>query len=282
MIQRLAIVGLGLLGGSVAKAARARGLATEIVAMGRRREPLEAALRDGAVDRITGDVAEAVAGADVCLVATPVATAEALLPAVWAAAAEEALLTDVGSTKAAIVEAAERLQRGRTLAFVGSHPMAGSHESGYAAARVDLFEGATVVLTPTERTPGEVTARAEAFWTALGGRTTRLEPGAHDRAVAAISHLPHLVADALVDAVVRTDAGALRLAAGGFRDTTRIAAAAPQMWREIFLDNRAALAETLAAFRKSLDHLEGLVAAGDGEALERELERIREVRERLG
>jgi prephenate dehydrogenase len=282
VIRRLAIVGLGLLGGSAAKAARARGLAAEIVAMGRRREPLEAARRDGAVDHITGDVAEAVAGADLVLVATPVTTAEGLLPAVWAAADDRALITDVGSTKVAIVEAAARLGRTRPLGFVGSHPMAGSHQSGYGAARADLFQGATVVLTPTEHTPAAITERAEAFWVALGGTTTRLDPASHDRAVAAISHLPHLVADALVDTVIRTDPGALRLAAGGFRDTTRIAAAAPRMWREIFLDNRAALAETLAVLRKSLDHLEGLIAAGDGEALERELERIREVRERLG
>jgi prephenate dehydrogenase len=281
VIQRLAIVGLGLLGGSLAKAARGRGLAHEIVAVGRRRGSLEPALAEGMVDRIDLDLAAGVKGADVCVLATPVTTLVEQLPAVWAAAAEGALVTDVGSTKGRIVAAAEALGGRRPLAFVGSHPMAGSHQGGYAVSRADLFQGARVVLTPTDRTPPEATRRARALWEAVGGQVTLLDPATHDRAVAAISHLPHLVADALVDAVLRMDPSFLDVAARGFKDTTRIAASVPTVWTEIFQDNRAALGEAIAAFRKSLDHLEEMIGAGDAPALERELGRIRDAREAL-
>jgi prephenate dehydrogenase len=281
VIRRLAVVGLGLLGGSVAKAARADRLAGEIVAVGRRRESLEPALRDGVVDRITTDIAAGVAGADLCILATPVATLVELLPVVWDAAADDVVITDVGSTKAAIVAAADSLAERRRVAFVGSHPMAGSEQSGYGVARPDLFRGATVVITPTDRTPAPAVKRVIELWEALGARVTAMEPRAHDRAVAAISHLPHLVADALVDAVVRLDPSFLDLAARGFKDTTRIAAADPRMWREIFQENRAALREALAAFRVSLDHLERLVGEGDAPRIEAELDRIRAVREGL-
>jgi prephenate dehydrogenase len=160
--------------------------------------------------------------------------------------------------------------------------MAGSHLGGYAASRPDLFEGATVVLTPTEATPPEALARARRLWEALGGRVLTMDPSAHDRAVASVSHLPHLVADALVDAVLAMDPAHLELAGRGFRDTTRVAGAVPEVWQEIFQSNREALGLAVASFRKSLDHLEGLILADDGEALRRELGRIRAARERLG
>ena len=281
MIRRLSLVGLGLLGGSVAKAARGLGLADEIVAVGRDRERLEPALRDGMVDRVTTDLAAGVAGTDFCLLATPVATLAALLPAVWAALPADAVLTDVGSTKAAIVRAAERLGEGRPLAFVGSHPMAGSEQAGYRVSRPDLFRGATVILTPTERTDSHAVKRVGAFWEALGGRLVILDPLTHDRATAAISHLPHLVADALVDAVVRMDPRFFEVAGRGFKDTTRIAASDARVWREIFQENRAGLTEALGAFRAALDHLEGLLATGDVAAIEGALDRIRRVREEV-
>ena len=282
MIRRLAVLGLGLLGGSVAKAARTEGLAREIVAVGRDRSRLEPALRDGAVDRITTDVSEGMAGADFCVLATPVATLTALLPAVWRAAPDDAVITDVGSTKAGIVSAADALARERPLDFVGSHPMAGSEQSGYRVARVNLFRGATVVVTPSEHTRPEAVKRVSEFWEALGGRVTTRDPVTHDQAVAAISHLPHLVADALVDAVARLDIRSLDLAARGFKDTTRIAAADPRMWQEIFQENRPGLSAALAAFRQALAHLEALVESGDGARLEAELTRIREIRAGLG
>jgi prephenate dehydrogenase len=282
VIRRLCVVGPGLLGGSVAMGARARRLAGEIVAVGRREASVAPALRAGAVDHATTDLAAALRGADFCVLATPVAVLEGQLQAVWAAAEADLLITDVGSTKGRIVATAKRLAAARPLAFVGSHPMAGSERAGFAEARADLFEAATVILTPTEGTDPAALARVRAFWEALGARITELDPVTHDRAAAAVSHLPHLVADALVDAVLRMDPAFLDIAARGFRDTTRIAASSPPIWREIFQDNRVALAEAVAAFRKSLDHLEDVLAAGDPAAVEAELERIKQHRERLG
>lgn len=281
MIRRLGLVGLGLLGGSVAKAARAEGLADEIVAVGRDRERLEPALRDGVVDRISTHLEDGVAGADFCLLATPVATLTALLPVVWQALPADAVVTDVGSTKAAIVRAAERLGEERPLAFVGSHPMAGSEQAGYRVSRPDLFRGATVILTPTERTESHAVKRVGAFWEALGGRLVTLDPLTHDRATAAISHLPHLVADALVDAVVRMDPRFFEVAGRGFKDTTRIAASDARVWREIFQENRGGLREALGAFRAALDELERLIDAGDVTAIEAALDRIRRTRENV-
>jgi prephenate dehydrogenase len=281
VIRRLALVGLGLLGGSVAKAARVDGLAREIVAVGRRRESLEPALAEGMVDRITLDIAEGVAGADLCVLCTPVATLTELLPDVWRAAADDVVITDVGSTKAGIVTAAAALSATRPLAFVGSHPMAGSERSGYGVSRADLFRGALVVVTPTELTPPAAVKRVTQLWEALGARVAELDPVSHDRAVAAISHVPHLVADALVDAVVRLDPSFLAFAARGFKDTTRIAASDPRVWREIFQENRRALGEALGAFRQALDHLDALVASDDAPRIEAELDRIRRVRDAL-
>lgn len=281
MIRRLAVVGLGLLGGSVARMSRGQGLADRIVAIGRSREGLEAARRDGVVDDITTDIAAGLRGVDLCVLATPVAVLRSLLADVWAAAPSDCVITDVGSTKRAIVDAAERLADGRPLAFVGGHPMAGSERSGYAVSRPDLFRGATVILTPTERTAADALKRVCGLWEAAGARVRTMDAASHDRAVAAVSHLPHLVADALVDGVLRMDPAFLDVAGRGFRDTTRIAAADPRMWREIFQENQAALGEALAAFRIALSHLEGLVDAGDGAAVEAALARIKDVRERM-
>ena len=281
MIRRLTLVGLGLLGGSVAKAARAEGLAREIVAVGRRRESLEPALKDGVVDHITLNVAEGVRDCDLCILATPVATLASLLHDVWRAAPASAVLTDVGSTKAAIVRTADALHREKPLAFIGSHPMAGSDRSGYHVSRADLFKGALVILTPTETSALPALERVREFWQTLGARVMTLDPATHDRAVAAISHLPHLVADALVETVLRMDPRFLDVAAGGFRDTTRIAASNPTVWREIFEENRAALGEALATFRRALDDLDRLVGSGDVPAIEGELDRIKRARERL-
>ena len=282
MIRRLAIVGVGLLGGSVAKAARARGVAREIVGVGRDAGRLEAARRDGAFDGVTTDLAAGIRDADVVVLAAPVITILTLLEAVAKVVGPETIVTDVGSTKRAIVAAAEGLARVHPLRFVGSHPMAGSEQSGYAHARVDLFHGATVIVTPGETSEPAAVKTIVALWEALGaGRVVTLASDAHDRAVAAISHLPHLVAFALVDAVDRFEPGAFDVAARGFRDTTRIAAADPTMWEEIFLANREAMAAGLDVFREALADLAGLVASGDGVALRAAIARIKARREAL-
>ncbi|HEV8471880.1 MAG TPA: prephenate dehydrogenase/arogenate dehydrogenase family protein [Methylomirabilota bacterium] len=281
MIERLAVVGVGLLGGSVALAARAGGVAREIVGVGRSRERLEGPLRAGLVDRVSVDVAEGVAGADCVVLAATVLANERLLDTVWDAAPAAALVTDVGSTKRGIVAAAERLAAKRPLAFLGSHPMAGSEKSGWEIARADLFRGATVIVTPTDATEPRAAKGVTALWEALGARVSALDPETHDRVVAAISHLPHVAAWALVDAVGRFEPGALAFAARGFKDTTRIAASDPDVWGEILLSNRDAIRASLTALRAALDDLERLLAAGDAAGLEALLARIKLARESL-
>ncbi len=282
MIEQLAIVGVGLLGGSLAKAVRVHGLAREIVGIGRDLARLAPALRDGALDRATTDVADGVAGADRVVLAAPVLTNESLLACVWRAAAPGAVVTDVGSTKRGIVTAAGRLAAERPdVHFVGSHPMAGSEKSGYAVARADLFAGATVVVTPCETTDPGLAKGVTELWAALGARVVVLDPDTHDRAVAAISHLPHVAAWALVDAVTRFEPDAFAIAARGFKDTTRIAASDPDVWREILTANRAAVRASLTAYRAALDDLEALIESPDSAALTAYLVQIKATRERV-
>jgi prephenate dehydrogenase len=282
VIQRLAVVGVGLLGGSVALGARAQGLAREIVGVGRDRARLDAPLRAGAVDRVTTDLAAGVAEADVVVLAATVLANERLLEALWDVLAPGALVTDVGSTKRGIVGVAERLAGARPrAAFVGSHPMAGSERSGFAVARADLFRGATVIVTPTDTSEPRAVKGVTALWEALGARVSALDADSHDRVVAAISHLPHVAAWALVDAVERFEPGALAFAARGFRDTTRIAASDPAMWTEILLGNRDAVLAGLAVYREAVDALERLIASGDRGAIEALLARVKTQREGL-
>ena len=281
MIGRLVVVGVGLLGGSVALAARASGVAREIVGVGRDRQRLEGPLRAGLVDRIATDVAAGVDGADCVVLAATVLANERLLESIWARVPAGALLTDVGSTKRRIVTAAERLAAGRPLAFLGSHPMAGSEKSGWQVARADLFRGATVIVTPTDATEPRAIKGVSALWEALGARVSALDPETHDRTVAAISHLPHVAAWALVDAVGRFEPGALAFAARGFKDMTRIAASDPPMWRDVLLDNADAIRASLGAFRAALDELERLLAAGDAAGIEALLARLKSTREGL-
>jgi prephenate dehydrogenase len=201
---------------------------------------------------------------------------------VWQAAAPGVIITDVGSTKAAIVAAAHRLATTRPLTFVGSHPMAGSEKSGYGVARADLFQGATVIVTPTDASEPRAVKTVMAFWESLGAvSVVTLDPETHDRAVAAISHLPHLVACALVEAVERFDPAAFDVAARGFKDTTRIAAGDVNMWEEIFLGNREAVVRATAAAQAALAELARLVETGDRAGLHQALTRIKARRERL-
>jgi len=282
VIGRLAIVGVGLLGGSVAKAVRAQGLAHEIVGIGRDAGRLHAALKDGTLDRVTTAIGDGVKDADLIVLAAPVGVIERQLAEVWPAAAASAVVTDVGSTKVAIVAAARRLATTRPLTFVGSHPMAGSEQSGYGVARADLFRGATVMVTPTDASEPRAVKTVTAFWESLGaGRVVTLDPETHDRTVAAISHLPHLVACALVDAVERFDPGAFAVAARGFKDTTRIAAGDVDMWEEIFLANRAAVVRSAAEAQAALADLTRLVERDDRAGLRAALARIKARRERL-
>ncbi len=277
-IDTLTIVGVGLIGGSIGLAARQRGVAARVLGVGRRPETLEQARALGAIDETCLDLAPAVHRADLAVFCTPVDQIARQVLDTAPGCAPGTLLTDAGSTKAAIVRAVdERLPAG--VAFVGGHPLAGSEKRGPEHARADLFVGRVTVLTPTDATPPDAVARTQAFWEALGCRVRCLSPEAHDEALAWTSHLPHLLAATLAEILPAEWAD---LTASGFRDTTRIAAGDPALWRAILLQNRAPVLRALADFAAELNPFIDALEADDSETLDRLLTRAKKVRDALG
>jgi prephenate dehydrogenase len=283
---RVAILGVGLIGGSLGMAWRRRGACSEVVGFGRSADRLERARSLGAVDRGTTDLAAAVAGADVVVLATPVETAIALAPSVAAAVRAGALVTDVCSTKAAICRAmAAVLPPG--AAFVGGHPMAGLERAGVEAADPYLFENAVYVMTPAAGSPPWAVERLRRLVLASGAHAAVLPPERHDAWVAAVSHLPQLAAVALVNAALDADAadpappGLLSLAGGGFRDTTRIASSPADTWWEVLDTNRGPVLAALDRFEASLAELRRAVTSGGREAVEEAFRRAAAGRARV-
>ena len=266
--KQLSILGVGLLGGSIGLAVRKVASGCRVVGYGHRAETLNEALRVGAIDVASGSAAEAAAGADLVILCTPVGIFEEILTVIGPALAPGAIVTDVGSTKRSVVAAAERLVP-TGAAFVGSHPMAGSEKRGVRFATADLFHGAVCITTPTARTQSAALERVERFWESLGMRMARLSPAEHDRRLADISHLPHALAAALVSV---QDVASLPLAGKGILDATRIAAGDPGLWRDIFIDNRDNLRESLRRFRSQLDILESSLDTADSESIKTWLE----------
>jgi prephenate dehydrogenase len=254
----VAIVGVGLIGGSIGLALRARGLAGRVVGIGRSETGLAEARRLGAIDEGTTAPERGVAAADVVVVCTPVTCIAADVLRAAEHGPEGLLVTDAGSTKRQIVAAVEAHPRARDM-FVGAHPLAGSERQGVAHARAELFEHRAGVLTPTAQTPRERLERARRFWALLGCRVIEMAPEDHDAALARTSHLPHAVAAALATAV---PAELLALAAGAYRDGTRVAGSDPDLWTGIFLENRRPILDALADFQAEL--------AAFGRALEAE------------
>ena len=256
----VAIVGVGLIGGSIGLALRERNLARTVLGVGRREASLQQAVACGAVSRTTTDLAAGVSGAELIIVCTPVADIAARVLQVADACPANALITDVGSTKAAIVDQVEQaLHRpgDQHPVFVGSHPLAGSEKTGPQFARADLFDHRAVIVTPTSVTPSAAAEQIKTFWEDLGATVFTKTPQDHDQSVAAISHLPHLVASALANSTPTAD---VCLAAGGWLDTTRVAAADPELWRQILADNRLHVLKSLnkfetvlAKFRRALE-----------------------------
>jgi prephenate dehydrogenase len=267
----VAIVGVGLIGGSIGRTLRARGLADRVVGIGRDAGRLAEARRLGAIDEGTTDAAGGVAGAEVVVVCTPVDRVAEDVRRAARVAGPEALITDAGSTKAAIVAAVEADPEARRR-FVAAHPIAGSERSGVAAARAGLFDGRACVLTPTARTPADQLSRARAFWESLGSVVYEMAPEAHDHALALTSPLPHVAAAALAASV---PVGLLPLAAGAYRDGTRVAGADASLWTAIFLANREPLADAIGAYRAELDRFAAALQAGDAAALSAWWERAR-------
>lgn len=264
-VRTVAIVGVGLIGGSVGLALRAQGLAEQVIGIGRHEGKLAEAQRLGAIDASATDLGQGVAQAEIVVVCTPVTRIAHDVRAAAAHAPEAVLITDAGSTKARVVDAVEADDRARR-AFLAAHPIAGSERQGVAHARADLFEGRACVLTPTPRTPPDRVERARAFWTGLGCRVVEMSPEAHDEALALTSHLPHAVAAALA-ATVETNI--LGLAAGAYRDVTRVAGADPALWTAIFRANRQPVLNALAAFLGHLEQFQTALASDDEDALQR-------------
>jgi prephenate dehydrogenase len=278
----MAVVGVGLIGGSLALAARRANAVGWVVGVSRSEASRAAARAAGLVDETTADLAAAVSGADLVVLAAPVCTIAAQLRDLAAVVPRDALVTDVGSVKGPILAAGDAaFPDGR---FVAGHPIAGSERSGPGAARADLFVAHNWIVTPGERTDPDAVARVSALWRAVGARVVTMTAAWHDQVFASVSHLPHVVAYALMDTVARLerDGERMKYAAGGLRDYTRIAGSDPEMWRDIFLINREALLSVMAEYRGALDRLEAAIRAGDGEGLRQQLGAIRSAREEIG
>ena len=280
--RRVAVIGVGLIGGSFALALKAAKACAEVVGVGRSRANLDAARSLGAIDVATGDVAQAVRGADLVLVATPVAQFAAVFRALEPVLAADALVTDAGSTKRDVVAAARAQLGAKVAQFVPAHPIAGAERSGAAAARADLFRGKRVVLAPLPENAPQSIERIAGAWRTCGARTSNMSPDEHDGVFAAVSHLPHVLAFALVnDVAERANAAQLfGYAAGGFRDFTRIASSHPEMWRDICIANRDAVLEELRRFGSQLESIRALLAAGDAAGLEEVFAKARAARNR--
>ena len=278
---KVAMIGIGLINGSLALAMREKGLAGEIVACARQPATRERALALGLCDRATDDPARAVEGADLVVLGTPPAALADVVDALAPGLAAEAIVTDVGSIKAAIVrDVAARLAR--PSRFVGGHPVSGTERSGPDAAFATLFQGRRCILTPVEDTDPAAVASVRSLWEAVGAEVDLMTPDHHDRVLAITSHLPHLCAYTIVGTVADLEehlqAEVFKYAAGGFTDFTRIAASDPTMWRDVFLNNREAVLEMIGRFMEDLVALQRAIRWGQGDILFDLFTRTRELR----
>ncbi len=283
---QVTIIGVGLIGGSLGMILRRKGLADRVIGVGRRVENLKTAVDLGAIDHYMVDSKEGVREADLVVLATPVDTYERHLNE-WASRLKVgAIVTDVGSVKGRLVEQAERAMP-RGVHFVGVHPIAGKEKTGVAAGTDQLFKGARCIMTPTKNTDPQALERVRALWQETGSVVLDMDPHAHDQILGAVSHLPHVAAFALINALIdlRNHAvPSLDLAGhsgGGLRDTTRVAASSPEMWRDIFLWNRDNIVTYIEAYERSLAQLKQLIKSGDAAGIEKELERAKQEREKL-
>jgi prephenate dehydrogenase len=283
-LKTLAVIGVGLIGGSFAAALRKGGVATTVIAYDRDPEALEKAAALGVIDEAADSASEAARGADLVVVAVPVRSIGPVLHDVSLTLDPHAVVTDVGSTKTEVVATARNELRDRFPRFVPAHPIAGRETSGVESATADLFRGARVVLTPAPETASDATDLVRACWEAAGGKVTSVSPEDHDRIFAAVSHLPHLLSFALVSEIAARDDAAelLGFAAGGFRDFTRIAASSPEMWRDIALQNRTALLAEIDRYGAQLAVFRELIAKGEGPGLQRLMSEARNARHAWG
>jgi len=270
----LAVVGVGLIGGSFAAALRRAGAVGRVLGVGRNRKSLQEAVSLGLIDA-EATPEEAAAQADIILLAVPVGATRALLEAMRPHLRPATLITDAGSTKADVAEAARAALGDRIGQFVPGHPIAGAEKTGPSAASAHLYEGRTVILTPLDENDAWARRQVTRFWEVCGARVVLMDPGIHDVVLASVSHVPHFLSSVYMWQVASAENSDLRmeLAGSGFRDFTRIAAGSPEMWRDIFLANREAMLSELAEVRASLDRAEEALRAGDGRQLHDFLER---------
>lgn len=273
-VKHVTIIGAGLLGGSLGLALKRRCPWVHVAGVGRRESSLQEAMARGAIDSAHLDVVEPAGRSDLIVLATPVGAFEHYLRAIKPCLRDRAVVTDVGSTKLAVVRAAARIL-GPAGPFVASHPMAGSELKGANHARADLFEGAVCILTPTARTPAWALGQVRRLWRAVGCRLVRMTPSGHDGALARVSHLPHAISALLT---MLPDGADLKVAGPGLRDMTRLAGGDAEIWRDIFMTNRACLLEAIDRLDEDLMHLRDLLEAGDAKGIQRLLELARRCR----
>lgn len=279
--DRVAVIGLGLIGGSVALGLKRRGLAGRIVSFDRSGESLAAGLSLGVVDETFDSVAAAARGADLVLLAVPVQAMSGALQALAELDLGETVITDVGSVKSAVIDAARTAWGEAPRTFVPGHPIAGSEQHGVGAARDDLFENHRVILTPPATTSADALGKVRSLWRGIGAEVVEMDAAHHDDVLARTSHLPHLLAYALVDTLSRQGDSLeiFQYAAGGFRDFSRIAASDPVMWRDIFDANSGKVLEILDEYLDELAALKSLIRDGDGDGLQAVLARAKAARD---
>ncbi len=282
IVDSLAIIGVGLIGGSIGMAAKARGLAGQVIGIGRDPAKLRRAQELAAVDVFTTDLLDGVSQADLVVVCTPVLAVVPIIEAIVGSLREGAIVTDVGSTKSEITRRAEAVMpEGRH--FIGGHPMAGSEAEGVEAAEPYLFLNATYVITPTENTYVKALDTLVRFAEALGANVALMSPEQHDRSAAIISHLPHVISAVLLRlaAEEQSDSGQVfQLAAGSFRDMTRISGSPPELWRDVCLSSRQTISDTIKRFEDMLESVRLLIESGDSDAIENLFSEARETRVR--
>jgi len=286
-LNKIVIFGVGLIGGSVALALKKTGLAPKIVGVGRNIENLQTAINLGVIDEAEADIAKAVGDANLVLIATPVAQTQKILEAIIPHLSQSTVVTDAGSTKSDIAQyvmnASKRAKNPEHFLsqFVGGHPIAGAEKSGVTAAKEDLFIGKNVVLTPNEKTSLEAIKLVRELWQTTGANVSEMTAQTHDQIFAAVSHLPHLLAFALVNNLAnRPNAKQLfNFAASGFRDFTRIAGSSPEMWRDISLANKTALLNELEAYQAEISALHNLLKNEDSQGLQAMFEQASQARQ---
>ena len=281
LFDRVAFIGIGLIGASMALAMRREGLARTIVAVARRPKTRKTALALGIVDESTKDYAAAVKNADLVVIATPVGTNGPIAKTISAYLKPGAIVTDVGSVKKAVVDAvAPHIPKG--VHFVPGHPIAGTEHSGPEAGFAELFQNRWTILTPLPRTSAKATAKITEMWRRMGANVASMRPDHHDMVLAITSHLPHLIAYTIVGTASDLSGDlkqeVIKYSASGFRDFTRIAASDPIMWRDIFLNNREAVLEILQRFTEDLTAMQRIIRKGDGQMLEDQFTRTRAIR----